>query len=630
MIGVKQGDPLSPLLFGLFIDRVEAWLRDKAPQCGVELGGELLRVLLYADDLTLVAASPEDLQELLDALQEFCVANSLHVNVDKSAVVVFGQRKPGLVGKHIPRAGWVLDGDRLPVVPEFRYLGITFHETSGVSACVPALSAAAMPAMWCMLSRCKTMEMPTLQLRVSLFESLVSPILSYCSEVWGPSVLKSCSTPYKCLDLALNRPLLVFLRRLGGNLRKSTRHELLLHEFGVRPLARSWLRSSVMLWNRVAGLPESDPLAAAMRENVSSPHRPKQLWSVGLESFLRHIRFELPPEGLRCVGEWVQLPVVEVLSAFDTWWCREFSEALADPRNAPTSQVSLCTYEQWFATEPVMGGYDRGCLSRVPGYVANTAGIPTQHVRSLAAFRVGAHRLEVATGRWARCPRAERVCQLCGEGAGDEFHVVFECSGQEVPRQLHARLFDEFGGWAGLVPGELRADAMQQFMSQHPRWVASFINACERRAMEQPPDDVVLVMLLTAQTRCLLTVWMTILQSCLRCWMMLWRRLVFCQYPMSLWLPSGLHGSAVPITVTVTVIYKALHAFPHCHHFSWGAADAPSPCRCQRQSLPYPALCDGCHPTPLAASRATASTETQTKTPTTGCRKLIAVIVLFL
>ncbi len=68
---------------------------------------------------------------------------------------------------------------------------------------------------------------------------------------------------------------------------------------------------------------------------------------------------------------------------------------------------------------------------------------------------------------------------------------MFECSGQEVPRQLHASLFEAFGGWSALRPTDLPEDATRQFMSQNPRWVASFINACEKRAQDDPPDAVV-------------------------------------------------------------------------------------------------------------------------------------------
>jgi hypothetical protein len=58
------------------------------------------------------------------------------------------------------------------------------------------------------------------------------------------------------------------------------------------------------------------------------------------------------------------------------------------------------------------------------------------------------------------------MCQLCGEGVGDEFHVVFECGGQEVPRQLHAELFEAFGGWSNISTAALPTDAMRQFMAQ--------------------------------------------------------------------------------------------------------------------------------------------------------------------
>lgn len=60
----------------------------------VQLGPQLLQVLLYADDLTLLASSPEELQAMLDALHEFSALNSLKVNVAKCSVVVFGGTAP--------------------------------------------------------------------------------------------------------------------------------------------------------------------------------------------------------------------------------------------------------------------------------------------------------------------------------------------------------------------------------------------------------------------------------------------------------------------------------------------------------------------------------------------------------
>jgi hypothetical protein len=167
--GVNQGDPLSPLLFGLFIDRFEKWLAERLPDIGVELGAQLVRVLLYADDLTLLASSAEDLQALLDALHEFSMLNSLQVNVAKCAVVVFGRSAPR-PGQDIPEGGWVYSGQAIPLVSEFRYLGIVFHQTKGVSACVYALHSAGMRAMWGMLGKCGTLDICSLEVQVQLFE----------------------------------------------------------------------------------------------------------------------------------------------------------------------------------------------------------------------------------------------------------------------------------------------------------------------------------------------------------------------------------------------------------------------------------------------------------------------------
>jgi hypothetical protein len=134
------------LLFSLFIDRIEKWFAERLPAVGVALGEALVRALLYVDDLTLLAKSPTELQALLHGLEEFCAQYKLEVNVGKCAVVVFGQRAPRR-GVDIPAQGWLYGGEALPLASEFRYLGVTFHQSKGVSACTSALSAAGLRAM---------------------------------------------------------------------------------------------------------------------------------------------------------------------------------------------------------------------------------------------------------------------------------------------------------------------------------------------------------------------------------------------------------------------------------------------------------------------------------------------------
>jgi len=128
--GVKQGDPLSPLLFGVFFDRIERWFAERAPASGVQLGSEQLRMLLYADDLALIAQSKHMLQFMLKQLADFCDTYDLEVNVAKTCVVVFGKKR------YSGSRFWIMRGRRMerqqvPVATEFKYLGVVFHETKG-------------------------------------------------------------------------------------------------------------------------------------------------------------------------------------------------------------------------------------------------------------------------------------------------------------------------------------------------------------------------------------------------------------------------------------------------------------------------------------------------------------------
>jgi hypothetical protein len=118
----------------------------------VRLGPDLVRLLLYADDLTLLAASKEQLQAMLDSLQAFSSQDCMEVNVGQCAVVVFGRTAPK-PGTHVPAQGWVYNGQQVPLGQSLRYLGIVFHQTRGVSASMEALHSAGLRAMWGMLGK---------------------------------------------------------------------------------------------------------------------------------------------------------------------------------------------------------------------------------------------------------------------------------------------------------------------------------------------------------------------------------------------------------------------------------------------------------------------------------------------
>ena len=91
-MGVKQGCPLSLLLFGLYLDGLQKFLEDKNLTHAPCLNSKHVPVLLYADDLALLSHSREGLQEHLNRLEIFCHDRALTLSIDKTKVIVFGKR----------------------------------------------------------------------------------------------------------------------------------------------------------------------------------------------------------------------------------------------------------------------------------------------------------------------------------------------------------------------------------------------------------------------------------------------------------------------------------------------------------------------------------------------------------
>ena len=104
LIGVRQGENLSPLLFSIFLhdlkkhlsksygglQNIDQYLADSTVDCELYMN---IFLLLYADDTVILAESEVELQKAINSLFEFCRHNKLQINTSKSKIMVFSRGK---------------------------------------------------------------------------------------------------------------------------------------------------------------------------------------------------------------------------------------------------------------------------------------------------------------------------------------------------------------------------------------------------------------------------------------------------------------------------------------------------------------------------------------------------------
>lgn len=98
MLGVRQGESLSTFLFSMYLNDIEEYYMLNGFK-GIDIGMLKLFLLLYADDIVIMAESVDELKKDLLLLEQYCDRWKLSVNSTKTKVMIF--KKGGRLRKKI-------------------------------------------------------------------------------------------------------------------------------------------------------------------------------------------------------------------------------------------------------------------------------------------------------------------------------------------------------------------------------------------------------------------------------------------------------------------------------------------------------------------------------------------------
>jgi hypothetical protein len=455
VLGVKQGDPISPPLFGVFIEMLPEFIQaannanlETTQQHGLppcdwldccpDLEGFTLFYMLFADDLSLITTNALRLQNMLDCLSNFCTEFGVEVSIPKTEIIIFGR------STQIPsNLNFHFGTHTLRVVTSAKYLGLKFVTRGHIKCNEETLSAAGQRARFALQNKIKIWKHLSPNLQIRLFKALVLPVMSYGCQIWGvdylglPAPLTQGLVPTNPLENVLHN----FLRFVSGT-GMDVPLWVLLNEFSIQPLQIHFATCILRFWNHLRKHQVQNVMAAhtakadikLMLSGVSkcwSSKVIKFLIALGTArntSFVQHeyaeplfARHTQSPQDSSSYFWGLTLDVDAIISHLRIFWRDRTLTTLgaSDPRTT-TVYPKIQAYVQWVGLPDTPHPHTHCHLNRCT------------HV-TLMRFRLGCWRfLEVNKDRrrsTGRRPRAQRLCRLCTAGmVEDEHHVLMSCS----------------------------------------------------------------------------------------------------------------------------------------------------------------------------------------------------------
>ena len=194
--GVPQGSVLGPLFFLVYVNDVQ----NAVGECGIKL---------YADDTVLYQSgvNGEDaggkLQTCVDRFKYWCDKNVLTINAAKTKIMSFTSRSKV---KKCKNTDVRVDGEKLKLVPSFKYLGLTLDSTLNFSQHIAQVIRLVCHKMILLARLKKYLREETALL---IYKTMILPYFDYADVIFHKANMKELDKlqklQNKCLRICLNR-----------------------------------------------------------------------------------------------------------------------------------------------------------------------------------------------------------------------------------------------------------------------------------------------------------------------------------------------------------------------------------------------------------------------------------------
>ena len=171
-----QRHPVWPVWL---VDGLHHYLGTAVPTAGIQILQMRLRELVCADDICLLASSPEQVQALIDALAAYCTTLQMEISVPKTKVMVVS-------AVPAPVVTFTCNGHPVEQVATFKYLGLHFHQSGSVAHLVMPIRSKA-GGSWAAVQRRHSLLQcgNTISLHLHLLQAILLPVLRCGCQIWG-------------------------------------------------------------------------------------------------------------------------------------------------------------------------------------------------------------------------------------------------------------------------------------------------------------------------------------------------------------------------------------------------------------------------------------------------------------